>query len=185
MSLAFDACGTGGRMRRGDSLGRQRLAACAAYNFLNVEGAYDWTWNRKGVCAYCAHCAVVNQVLPIEGLGRPMRMTQYPDNPNDPCRWIIYKKPDSFPTRHSRQLASRGRRRDDSPACSRTLWATAARRSLLLEDHGGHCARRGAAGRAPYVGARFARAIHDNDARHAPHRRWHRRQREHHHLYRF
>ena len=95
--LIFDACGTGGRMRRGDPVAGSGSRLAAPYNFLNIQGAYDWTWNRKGVCAYCAHCAVVNQILPIEGLGRPMRMTEYPDQPNDACRWIIYKDPRGFP----------------------------------------------------------------------------------------
>ena len=94
--MSFDACGSGGRMRRGDALVGSGSRLEAPYHFLNVEGAYDWTWNRKGVCAYCAHCAVVNQVLPIEWLGYPMRMTEYPENPNDPCRWIIYKDKQAF-----------------------------------------------------------------------------------------
>ena len=95
--LVFDACGTGGRMRRGDPLAGSGSRLDPPYNFLKVQGAYGWTWNRKGVCAYCAHCAVVNQILPIEGLGRPMRMTEYPDQPGDPCRWVIYKDPLGFP----------------------------------------------------------------------------------------
>jgi len=95
--LSFDACGTGGRMRRGDPVVGSGSRLEAPYNFLNIEGAYDWTWNRKGVCAYCSHCAVVNQILPIENLGRPMRMTLYPENPGDPCRWIIHKDPQNFP----------------------------------------------------------------------------------------
>lgn len=95
--LSFDACGTGGRMRRGDPTVGSGSRLDAPYHFLNVTNAYDWTWNRKVVCAYCAHCAVVNQILPIEGLGRPMRLTKYPDNRDDACRWIIYKDPSSFP----------------------------------------------------------------------------------------
>ncbi len=95
--LLFDACGTGGRMRRGDPTAGSGSRLDAPYHFLNIEGAYDWTWNRKGVCAYCAHCAVVNQILPIEGLGRPMRMTLYPDDPADSCRWVIYKDSRNFP----------------------------------------------------------------------------------------
>jgi hypothetical protein len=95
--MSFDACGSGGRMRRGDPLVGSGSRLDAPYHFLMVEGAYDWTWNRTGVCAYCAHCAVVNQVLPIEGLGYPMRKTEYPENPNDPCRWIIYKDRNAFP----------------------------------------------------------------------------------------
>lgn len=95
--MSFDACGSGGRMRRGDAVVGSGSRLEAPYSFLMVEGAYDWTWNRKGVCAYCAHCAVVNQILPIENLGFPMRKTEYPENPNDPCRWIIYKDRNAFP----------------------------------------------------------------------------------------
>lgn len=95
--LLFDACGSGGRMRRGDPMAGSGSRLEAPYHFLNVAGAYDWTWNRTGVCAYCAHCSVVNQILPIEGLGRPMRMTLYPENPQDPCRWVLYKNPQAFP----------------------------------------------------------------------------------------
>jgi len=105
--LSFDACGTGGRMRRGDSVVGSGSRLAPPYNFLNVAGAYDWTWNRKGVCAYCAHCAVVNQILPIEKLGRPMRMTLYPENPGDACRWILYKDPTGFPDEAFAQVGRR------------------------------------------------------------------------------
>jgi hypothetical protein len=99
--LSFDACGTGGRMRRGDPVVGSGSRLAPPYNFLNVVEAHDWTWNRRGVCAYCAHCAVVNQILPIEKLGRPMRMTLYPEKAGDPCRWIIYKDPNGFPDEDS------------------------------------------------------------------------------------
>lgn len=95
--MHFKYCGSGGRMRNGDPQVGSGSRLEAPYHFLNVEGAYGWTWNRKNVCAYCAHCAVVNQVLPIEGLGHPMRMTLYPENPTDPCRWVIYKDKTNFP----------------------------------------------------------------------------------------
>ncbi len=102
--LVFDACGTGGRMRRGDPLVGSGARTEPPYNFLMVQNAYDWTWQREGVCAYCAHCAVVNQILPIEGLGRPMRMTEYPANASDPCRWIIYKDLNGFPAQAFRAV---------------------------------------------------------------------------------
>jgi hypothetical protein len=95
--LSFDACGSGGRMRRGDPTVGSGSRLDAPYHFLNVSGAYDWTWNRKDVCGYCAHCAVVNQILPIEGFGHPMRMTLYPERPEDPCQWVIYKDAFAYP----------------------------------------------------------------------------------------
>ena len=95
--MSFDACGSGGRMRRGDVLVGSGSRLDAPYCFLNAVEAHDWTWNRKNVCAYCGHCAMVNQILPIENLGHPMRMVEYPEDAQDPCRWIIYKDPATYP----------------------------------------------------------------------------------------
>jgi hypothetical protein len=89
--MSFDPCGSGGRMRRGDAKWGRPSRTAPPYNFVNIEGAYPWTWNRKGVCAYCAHCAVALQIVPIERLGYPLRVVEYPDDPNSVCRWIIYK----------------------------------------------------------------------------------------------
>ena len=95
--MEFDPCGTGGRMRRGDPSRGQAPRTDPPYAFATVEGAYDWTWNRRGVCTYCAHCAMVNEILPIEQHGTPMRVTDYPENPGDRCRWTIYKDPALVP----------------------------------------------------------------------------------------
>jgi hypothetical protein len=86
--LSFDPCGSGGRMRReADDDGRHGAA---------VE-AYPWTWGQKGVCLYCAHCSVVNEIIPMQAIGRPKRVTEYPRQPGDKCRWLIYKDPADIP----------------------------------------------------------------------------------------
>jgi hypothetical protein len=95
--MEFDPCGTGGRMRRGDPARGQAPRTDAPYDFSMVEEAYPWTWGRRGVCLYCAHCAVVNEILPIEQHGTPMRVTDYPEKPGDRCRWTIYKDPAFVP----------------------------------------------------------------------------------------
>ena len=95
--MEFDPCGTGGRMRRGDPARGQTPRTDPPHSFSVVEGSYDWTWSKPGVCTYCAHCAVVNEVLPIELHGTPMRVTDYPENPGDPCRWTVYKDPALVP----------------------------------------------------------------------------------------
>jgi hypothetical protein len=95
--MEFDPCGTGGRMRRGDPTRGQEPRTDAPFDFTMVEEAYDWTWGRKGVCLYCAHCAVVNEILPIEQHGTPMRMTDYPEKPGDRCRWTVFKDPAFVP----------------------------------------------------------------------------------------
>ncbi|MBA2557992.1 MAG: hypothetical protein H0V12_11720 [Chloroflexi bacterium] len=95
--MSFDPCGTGGRMRRGDPLADPTPRTEAPYNFAVTERAHDWSWGEEGVCIYCAHCAVVNEILPIEQTGAPMRVVDYPRDPGDSCRWTIYKSPDLVP----------------------------------------------------------------------------------------
>jgi len=95
--LSFDPCGSGGRMRRSDEERRQTPRTEEPFAFAVTEEAHDWSWNRKGVCLYCAHCAVVNEILPIESLGAPMRVTDNPQDPGEPCRWTIYKSPELVP----------------------------------------------------------------------------------------
>jgi hypothetical protein len=95
--LSFDACGSGGRMRRGDPARGQTPRTEAPYDFGVTHEAHDWSWGEEGVCLYCAHCAVVNEILPIEATGAPMRVVDYPSDPAEPCRWTIYKSPDLVP----------------------------------------------------------------------------------------
>jgi len=94
--VSFDPCGSGGRARRGDAA-RGVPAAAERPEFGFSAAAHDWTWRRAGVCLYCAHCSLVNEILPIERLGFPMRVTEYPESPADKCRWILYKDPHDVP----------------------------------------------------------------------------------------
>src|SRR5581483_8769360 len=76
---------------RGDPGRKQTPLDGPPFGFANTERAHDWSWNRSGVCLYCAHCAVVNEIIPIELFGAPMRVTDYPAHRSEPCRWTIYK----------------------------------------------------------------------------------------------
>jgi hypothetical protein len=95
--LSFDPCGSGGRMRRGDPDREQVPRTQDPYRFGTTHEAHAWSWGRRGVCLYCAHCAVVNEILPIEATGAPMRVVDHPEDPGDPCRWTIYKSPEAVP----------------------------------------------------------------------------------------
>ena len=120
--LAFDPCGTGGRMRRGVPQFGTPARTEPPYSFGLSHEAHDWSWNEKGVCLYCTHCADVNELLPIDRVGRPMRVTEHPRNPGDKCRWYIYKKPELIPEEFYRRV---GRRRPDrfvSPEQARREW---------------------------------------------------------------
>lgn len=102
--LSFDPCGSGGRMRRGDPARGQAPGADRPGLFGNTHDAHDWSWQRKDVCIYCAHCAVVNEILPIEQLGAPMRMTEHPRGPDEPCRWTIFKSREAVPDEAYRRV---------------------------------------------------------------------------------
>jgi len=95
--LRLDQCGSGGRMVQGDPVVGNGSRLDPPYNFMRIEGAYTWTWGLRGVGAYCSHCAIVNQILPIEWLGTPMRGTAFSDTATDPCRWFIYKRRETVP----------------------------------------------------------------------------------------
>jgi hypothetical protein len=85
----WDPCGSGGAIRR--------RAAAQGTEVASAQEAHNWTWGKKGVCLYCTHCSMVNEILPIENFGYPNRITEYPENPGDPCTWYIYKNPDDIP----------------------------------------------------------------------------------------
>ena len=85
----WDPCGSGGALRR--------KAAAENREVESTKEAHPWSWGKKGVCLYCSHCSLVNEILPIENFGYPNRITQYPENPGDPCVWYIYKNPDDIP----------------------------------------------------------------------------------------
>jgi hypothetical protein len=95
--LTFDPCGTGGRMRRGDPDLGQIPRTEAPYNFGVTKEAHDWSWGEKGVCLYCTHCSITGEIMPIDRNGFPMRVTEYPRNAGDPCRFLIYKSPALVP----------------------------------------------------------------------------------------
>jgi len=106
--LSFDPCGTGGRMRRGVAQLGTPPRTEQPYAFGVSHEAHDWSWNEKGVCLYCTHCADINELLPIDRTGRPMRVTEHPKSPGDKCRWYIYKRPELIPAEFYERV---GRRR--------------------------------------------------------------------------
>lgn len=88
----WDPCGSGGALRRRAAAGGTEVAS--------ARDAHPWTWGKKNVCLYCSHCSLVNEILPIENFGYPNRITEYPENPGDPCTWYIYKNPDDIPEQY-------------------------------------------------------------------------------------
>jgi hypothetical protein len=84
VELEFEPCGSGGQVLAG---GRH----------LTVEGSHDFAWNTPGVCVYCVHCCVLQQLGPIDDFGYPARVIHPPTEPGASCRWTIYRDPALVP----------------------------------------------------------------------------------------
>ena len=77
------------RLGRADP-GRRRATAC-------VEGTHDFAWSTPGVCRYCVHCCVLQQLTPIDDFGYPARVIDPPTRPGEPCTWTVYRDPSLVP----------------------------------------------------------------------------------------
>ena len=85
--MAFDPCGTGGVMRRGDpETGRGPYQT----DGMNQE-PHEWTWGKTGVHWYCSHCAIAMEWLPGRRRGHPLRPLDHSMDHNAPCIWYVYK----------------------------------------------------------------------------------------------
>ena len=84
VALSFDPCGSGGRVL---AEGRHGV----------VEGRHDFAWNTPGVCRYCVHCCVLQQLGPIDAFGYPARVIDPPTEPGARCTWTVYRDPALVP----------------------------------------------------------------------------------------
>lgn len=85
-------CGSGGRLRRNKNVAR-------------LEGGRDWTWNKEQVPVYCAHCAVMWEILPMENRGAPIRINLPPQKDSDPCVHLYYKTPEAIPDEYFERVS--------------------------------------------------------------------------------
>ena len=94
--LVFSPCGSGGtlKLRHKQSGGDQYFykKPCAA------------TWGKENsVTPYCTHCAF-NEVSSIKRVGFPLWVTEYDENPSNPCGWTVYKDPKNIPEKYFTRL---------------------------------------------------------------------------------
>jgi hypothetical protein len=118
VELEFDPCGSGGRAYRGEPLEGTGSRMEAPYGFKPVRGAYDFTWNKPGICTYCAHCCVLTELMPARAFGYPVRVIDppsYPHAANAKCRYTIYKDPRAIPEHVYRRIGL------EKPAADRPL----------------------------------------------------------------
>jgi hypothetical protein len=94
VELEFDPCGSGGRAYRGEPLDGTGSRMETPYEFRAIQGKHDFTWNKSGICTYCAHCCVLTEKLPAQMFGYPVRVIDPPSYPHEAgakCRYTIYK----------------------------------------------------------------------------------------------
>lgn len=94
--LTLAPCGSGGVARQRVENGQEPRPDLFGFS----KGPHSWTWGKQRVCYYCAHCSMVNEIMAIENYGHPMRVTEYPENADDPCVWYIYKEPAKIPAQY-------------------------------------------------------------------------------------
>jgi len=107
IELEFDPCGSGGRAYRGEPIEGTGSRMEAPYDYKPIEGAYDFTWNKKGVCTYCAHCCILTEKMPAEKFGYPVRIIEPPTYPREAeakCKYIIYKDLRDIPEKYYTRL---------------------------------------------------------------------------------
>lgn len=109
--MEFDPCGSGGRMRRMGEVDGTPPRTGPPFNLGRTKKPYLWTWGKKGVPYYCAHCCVWHEIMAIEAKGYPTKITEYSDNPNVPCAWHFYKKPELVPEKYFTRI---GMKKDPS-----------------------------------------------------------------------
>ena len=99
VEVTLSPCGSGGRITAGDGYSGTGSRAEAPYYYRFLEREHDFSWNKKGVCPYCAHCCLTYEKLPIERLGYPVMVVEPPSYRDDvaQCRFTLYKDPREVP----------------------------------------------------------------------------------------
>lgn len=97
VTLILDPCGSGGRMVQEGAFG-------PGGKFPRIEKAQRITFGRENFPCYCAHCAVLHHIVPIEQTGAPFPPIEVGEGPGDPCKWIFYKDHAEVPERYFEQV---------------------------------------------------------------------------------
>ena len=109
VTISFEPCGSGGRSMEGDAESGLPSLSAPPFNWPELTEAYDFTWSESGICAYCAHCCILHENLPIAAFGYPVRVTHPPRAPlmeKGRCSWTIYKDLRNIPDEAYRRVGA-------------------------------------------------------------------------------
>lgn len=88
--FTLNPCSTGGEML-------SRKLDKPPTNFGKVQKAHPWTWGKKDVSFYCAHCCFHELAALESGAKAPYWVVQPPQDEKGICVWYVYKNPDLVP----------------------------------------------------------------------------------------
>ena len=95
--LRFDPCGTGGRTLRPDAIEGTPARTEPPFEWAVSEEPHSWNHFEPGVCIYCAHCMVLQEEMPIDRFGYPVRVIDPPRGAGERCQWQLFKDPAAVP----------------------------------------------------------------------------------------
>lgn len=106
-TFRFDPCGSGMRILRGDEIEKTPPRTGPPYGWGVTKEERDITWNKKGVCYYCANCCVLQLTKSIDAFGYPVRVVEPPTYPSEAmakCTYHIYKDPKDVPEKYYEEV---------------------------------------------------------------------------------
>jgi hypothetical protein len=98
--IEFDACGSGGRMRRHGEIDRLPPRQDAPFRLGMAREAGPMSWGLASVPYYCTHCAAYAEIMSTDLIGYPSRVTLFNPDGSKPCAWALYKNPESIPEQY-------------------------------------------------------------------------------------
>ncbi len=90
--MMLGPCGNCGKLRRAETAGTSDLG--------KTSRPYAWSWGQAGVPYYCTHQCVWWEIMAIEDLGYPVKITEWSPAADVPCRILFYKDPAAIPEKY-------------------------------------------------------------------------------------
>ncbi|MFC2045035.1 hypothetical protein ACFLT8_07620 [Chloroflexota bacterium] len=102
--FVWDPCGSGGRLRKGDTISGTPPRSGPPYNYSGNQVPHTWTWGKTGVSGFCMHCGLAHNINDVIQRGYLRWVTGYPEDPWKPCTYIAYKNVDWIPEEYYTQI---------------------------------------------------------------------------------
>ena len=140
-TFVMDPCGSGGRLWR---KGRYEPPD----GFALTAEAFPWSYLRQGFPYYCLHCSFLNELLPNQHMGFDNWPVDPPANPDDVCKWHLYKDKGAVPERYYERFGLRSPAGERKAAGTGERWFTEERKAEMVRPTPDRIAERLSGGRS-------------------------------------